>query len=217
MGYEERGSPPKIPGCENDESLKGLKTSGSKKGVLMSKRAVTIHGFSESLLRGQTRGILATSADEVIRRSCSRSSVIDYGRVLPQSDGSLNGVGQRSVRDAITAGGQCSNNVGEKQISFGESVQVFDQGPLRKLRFVGKGTSSPSGFAIYEAEAPSSNLINRDNYAGRRIKQSNIEFLDNFKAGGIQIRHRRDLYLTSICMLIVSNIEIKPVTTFYMQ
>ncbi|GJX23708.1 hypothetical protein Tco_0228153 [Tanacetum coccineum] len=45
-----------------------LKTSGSKKGVMMSKRAVTIHGFSESLLRGQTRGILATSADEVIRR-----------------------------------------------------------------------------------------------------------------------------------------------------
>ncbi|GKA98185.1 hypothetical protein Tco_0826079 [Tanacetum coccineum] len=77
-----------------------LKTSGSKKGVLMSKRAVTIHGFSESLLRGQTRGILATSADEVIRRS---------------------------------------NNVGEKQISFGKSVQVFDQGPLRILGLWVKG------------------------------------------------------------------------------
>ncbi|GKD19648.1 hypothetical protein Tco_1208806 [Tanacetum coccineum] len=136
------------------------------KGVMMSKHAVTIHGFSESLLRGQTRGILVTSADESDTQklklyqliiafqetmrgnngmsvnqvdSCSRSSVIDYGRVLPQYDGSLNGVGQRSVRDAIMAGGQCSNNVGEKQISFGKSVQVFDQGPLRILGLWVKG------------------------------------------------------------------------------
>ncbi|GJW31430.1 hypothetical protein Tco_0051462 [Tanacetum coccineum] len=109
-----------------------------------------------ALLLKQTRGIQATCDDEMIRKSYSRSSVIDYGRVLPQSDGSSSGVGQRSVRDAITA-----------------------------------GTSIPSCFAIYEAEATSSNLINEGNYARRRIKQEpNIDVLDNSKAGGIQIRHR---------------------------
>ncbi|GKA56316.1 hypothetical protein Tco_0755388 [Tanacetum coccineum] len=83
-----------------------------------------------ALLLKQTRGIQTEGGNNGMFvnqvYSYSKNSVIDYGRVLPQSDGSSSGVGQRSVRDAITAGGQSSNNVGEKQISFGESVQVFD-------------------------------------------------------------------------------------------
>ncbi|GJS38844.1 two-component response regulator ORR21 [Tanacetum coccineum] len=104
--------------------------------------------------------IMACSVNQV--DSCSRSSVIDYGRVLPQSDGSLNGVGQRSVRDAKMSGGQITKL--RKTNSFGESVQVFDQGPLRNLGFVGKGTLIPSRFAIYETEPPSSNKVNGEKF-----------------------------------------------------
>lgn len=157
-----------------------------KQSISVQPSRLVVPAQSAADFQGGNNGISVNQTN-----SYSRSSVIDYSPVLPQSDGSSNGVGQRSERDAKTMGGQSGNNVGERQISFGESVQVFDQRPLRNLGFVGKGTSIPSRFAIYEGEAPTSNLYNGDNNAGRRVKQEpNIDFLDNSKASGIQIRHR---------------------------
>ncbi|XP_071715915.1 two-component response regulator ARR14-like [Rutidosis leptorrhynchoides] len=112
-----------------------------------------------------------------------KDSVIDYSLVLPQTDGSLNCVNQRPEIDAKRSG--------EKQISFGESDQPLDQGPLRNLGFVGKGTSIPSRFAVYEAESPSRNTNYADSNSGKRVKQEpNIEYVENSKTGRIPISHR---------------------------
>ncbi|KVI02968.1 CheY-like superfamily [Cynara cardunculus var. scolymus] len=140
--------------------------------------------------------------------SFNTSSVIDYSLVLPQSDRLSNGIGQRSERDTTTTGcpsdsenrtgcqvqssvtNLSSKSSGEKQISFRGSGQVLDQGPLRNLGFVGKGTSIPSRFAVYEAEPPIRN-VNHEDSSGRRVKQEpSIEFLETSKAGGIPITHR---------------------------
>lgn len=74
-----------------------------------------------------------------------------------------------------------AQNKDEKQISFGECVQVLDQGPLRNLGFVGKkGNSIPSRFAVYEDESLTSNLNQWDNF-GKKVKQEpNIEFMSVF-------------------------------------
>ncbi|KAI3696177.1 hypothetical protein L1987_79187 [Smallanthus sonchifolius] len=123
--------------------------------------------------------------------SFNRRSVINYG------------VGQRSERDIKVPvcpldvenriGGQCGQTsvaslpvkeTGEKQISFGESAHVLDQGPLRNLGFVGKKSSIPSRFAVYEAESPTNNL-------NHVVKQEpSIEFIENSRAGGTPVAHR---------------------------
>lgn len=78
--------------------------------------------------------------------------------------------------------------MGEKQISFGESAHVLDQGPLRGLGFVGQKSQIPRRFAVYEAESPTNSFnlgdSNNNNINGRRIKQEpNIEYLENSNAG----------------------------------
>ncbi|KAI7750596.1 hypothetical protein M8C21_006649 [Ambrosia artemisiifolia] len=127
--------------------------------------------------------------------SFNRSSVINYG-VGQRSETEMKMTGCAvDVENRIGGQGSVANHsikeMGEKQISFGESVHVLDQGPLRNLGFVGKKSSIPSRFAGYEAESPTHNLNYADNNGERRIKQEpNIDFLENSKAGGTAVTHR---------------------------
>ncbi|KAI7996026.1 Two-component response regulator ORR21 [Camellia lanceoleosa] len=68
-----------------------------------------------------------------------------------------------------------------------KSGQVLDQGPLRNLGFVGKGTSIPSRFAVDEPESPMSNLnygkIYGENYASKVKQEPSMDFIENAKVG----------------------------------
>ncbi|KAJ0037873.1 hypothetical protein Pint_22421 [Pistacia integerrima] len=79
-------------------------------------------------------------------------------------------------------------NVSDIQTSNGvKSGEVLDQGPLRNLGFIGKGTCIPSCLAIDELESPMNNLnhgkIYLDNNSNRVKEEPNMEFVDNAKFG----------------------------------
>ena len=85
-------------------------------------------------------------------------------------------------------------NICDIQGSFGaRSGEVLDQGLLRNLGFVGKGTSIPSRFAVDEPESPISNLNNGKAYGeneGNRVKQEpNLDYLENAKVGVPMLPH----------------------------
>ncbi|GKC12417.1 hypothetical protein Tco_1009199, partial [Tanacetum coccineum] len=78
-------------GCENDESLKGLtmgslKISGSKKGMMMSKRAVTTPGSGESLLRGQMLNEIIVALNQEEKDKTPRILFIDFYEKSKDSD-----------------------------------------------------------------------------------------------------------------------------------
>ncbi|MFS7993524.1 putative transcription factor MYB-HB-like family [Helianthus anomalus] len=146
----------------------------------LQKQSITVQP-SRLVVPSQSSNFQAVNSGVPVNQTTgfNRSTVIDYA------------VGQRTERDVENRiGGQSSvsnisvKEMGEKQISFGESVHVLDQGPLRNLGFVGKKSSIPSRFAVYEAESPTHNLNYGDNNGERRVKQEpDIEFLENSKAG----------------------------------
>lgn len=174
----------------------------------LQKQSITVQP-SRLVVPTQSSGFQVGNSGGSVNQTASfnTSSVIDYSLVLPQSDRLSNSIGQRSERDTKTTGCRVDSenrtgvtnlagkSLGEKQISFGDGEygQVLDQGPLRNLGFVGKGSSIPSRFAVYEAEPPIRNVNHGDN-GGRRVKQEpNIEFLETSKAGGIPMKHQNDL------------------------
>lgn len=67
------------------------------------------------------------------------------------------------------------------------SGEILDQGLLRNLGFVGKGTSIPSRFAVDDPESPISHLNNGKLYGeneGNRVKREpNLDYMENAKAG----------------------------------
>nr|XP_043638613.1 two-component response regulator ORR21-like [Erigeron canadensis] len=194
-----------VGGQNGNNMLIGMMQSQSQQ---LQKQSITVQP-SRLVVPAQSStsfqaGISGTSVNQIT--NFNKGSQINYSLVLPRSDGSLNGVGQRPERDTNTkitgcpvdtedrTHGQSGQTLGEKQISFGKSSQKLDQGPLRNLGFVGKGTSIPSRFAVYEAESlSSSNLYHGDNNGGggKRVKQEpNNEFIENSKVGGMPITHR---------------------------
>lgn len=87
-------------------------------------------------------------------------------------------------------------NLCDIQGSYGHgarSEEVLDQGLLRSLGFVGKGTSIPSRFAVDEPESPISNLNNGKVYReneGNRVKQEpNLDYMENAKVGVPMLPH----------------------------
>ncbi|KAJ0725197.1 putative response regulator and transcription factor RR-B-type family [Helianthus annuus] len=150
----------------------------------------------------QKQSITVQPSRLVVPSQSSNFQAVNNGVPVNQTTGFNNStvinyaVGQRTERDVENRiGGQSSvsnisvKEMGEKQISFGESVHVLDQGPLRNLGFVGKKSSIPSRFAVYEAaESLTHNLNYGDNNGERRVKQEpNIEFLENSKAGAHRV------------------------------
>ncbi|TXG57060.1 hypothetical protein EZV62_018373 [Acer yangbiense] len=79
-------------------------------------------------------------------------------------------------------------NVADIQGSYGaKSGEVLDQGPLRNLGFVGKGTRIPNQLAVDEYELPMNNLNHGKNYLsnyGNIVKEEpDFEYMDNAKVG----------------------------------
>uniref|UniRef100_A0A5B6ZGE8 Putative two-component response regulator ARR1 isoform X1 n=1 Tax=Davidia involucrata TaxID=16924 RepID=A0A5B6ZGE8_DAVIN len=74
-----------------------------------------------------------------------------------------------------------------------KSGQVLDQGSLRNLGFVGKGTSIPSRFAVDEPESPMNNLNHGKIYGennGNKVKQEpNVDFIENARVGIPILQH----------------------------
>ncbi|XAR72187.1 hypothetical protein NMG60_11018741 [Bertholletia excelsa] len=68
-----------------------------------------------------------------------------------------------------------------------KSGQVLDQGPLKSLGFVGKGTSIPSRFAVDEPDSLMSNLnsgkIYGENNVNKVKQEPNVDFSENTKVG----------------------------------
>lgn len=87
----------------------------------------------------------------------------------------------RQLQQAVTP------NVGSIQDTISTRVeQSLNQGPLRSLGFVGKGTSIPSRFAVDETELPINNVNHVTAYAdnGRRVKQeTNVDFVERERVG----------------------------------
>lgn len=86
------------------------------------------------------------------------------------------------------------SNICDIQGSYGaRSGEVLDQGLLRNLGFVGKGTSIPSRFAVDEPESPISNLNNGKVYGeneGNRVKQEpNLDYMENARVGVPMLPH----------------------------
>ncbi|XP_057478311.1 two-component response regulator ORR21-like [Actinidia eriantha] len=79
-------------------------------------------------------------------------------------------------------------NVCDVQGSYNtKSGHVLDQGPLRNLGFVGKGTSIPSRFAVDEPDSPMSNLncgrIYGENNENKVKQEPSMEFIESAKVG----------------------------------
>lgn len=95
------------------------------------------------------------------------------------------------------------SNISNIQGTYGaKSGEVLDQGPLRNLGFVGKGTCIPSRFAVEEFESPMSHLNQgkvqlEEN--GNPVKQEpNLDFVDNAKVGIPILQHYSSNDLTSV-------------------
>lgn len=79
-------------------------------------------------------------------------------------------------------------NISNFQASSGfKSGEVLDQGPIRNIGFVGKGTGVPSWYAVDEFESPMRNLshdkIYVENNANKIKQEPNTEFMDNARVG----------------------------------
>ncbi|KAK6931648.1 SANT/Myb domain [Dillenia turbinata] len=112
----------------------------------------------------------------------------------PASSGSANvdNVSNRQVQNSnipFTASRPLTGltpNASDIQTSYGpRSGDMLDQGPLRDLGFVGKGTSIPSRFAVVDPELPVANLSSERFYgenSGNRVKlEPNLDFVENDK------------------------------------
>lgn len=119
------------------------------------------------------------------------------GSISPSaSSSSVNadsGITHQVQTSAITFGATrhlpgLASNICDVQGTYGaKSAEVLDQGPLRNLGFVGKGTCLPSRFAVEEFEAPSNNLNHGKIYvenSGSKVKQEpNTEYSDIARIG----------------------------------
>ncbi|KAK6921593.1 SANT/Myb domain [Dillenia turbinata] len=112
----------------------------------------------------------------------------------PASSGSANvdNVSNRQIQNSsipFTATRQLtgfSPNASDIRSSYGpRSGNMLDQGPLRDLGFVGKGTSIPSRFAVDDPELAAANLSSGKFYgenSGNRVKlEPNLDFVNNDK------------------------------------
>ncbi|KAJ9153038.1 hypothetical protein P3X46_026527 [Hevea brasiliensis] len=119
------------------------------------------------------------------------------GTISPSaSSSSVNadsGINRQFQNSTITFGAArhlpgLASNICDVQGSYGaKSGEVLDQGPLRYLGFVGKGTFLPSQFSVDEFTAPISNLSQGKTYVennGSKVKQEpNMEFTDDARVG----------------------------------
>lgn len=79
-------------------------------------------------------------------------------------------------------------NICDIQGSYGaKSAEVIDQGPLRTIGFVGKGTCIPSRFAVDEFDSPIGSMshvkICVENNSNKVKQEPNMEFMDNARVG----------------------------------
>ncbi|KAJ9135709.1 hypothetical protein P3X46_032861 [Hevea brasiliensis] len=131
------------------------------------KTTVVVNGYSAPGSISPSASSCSVNADSGITRQV-QNSAITFGaaRHLPGLD----------------------SNICDILCSYGaKSGEVLDQGPLRNLGFVGKGTRLPSRFAVEEFEAPINNLSHGKIYvenSGSKVKQEpNMEYLDVARVG----------------------------------
>lgn len=149
---------------------------------------------NSSLNVGQfpNRGLNSTGVLSGYSGPVSISSSVSSCSVNP--DNSMGRQGQ-CLTVTFSAGRQMPGlvpNMHDIQGSYAvKTGETLDQGPLRNLGFVGKGTCIPSRFAIDEFESPMSNLGSGKFYLeNNRVKQEpNVDFMDNTKVG-IPILHQ---------------------------
>ncbi|KAF2312950.1 hypothetical protein GH714_002052 [Hevea brasiliensis] len=135
-----------------------------------------------------------------VNQSCNfnRNAVIDYSLLSSQSNNSSLNIGHvpdgnlktTVVVSGYSVPGTISPSASSSSVngSYGaKSGEVLDQGPLRYLGFVGKGTFLPSQFSVDEFTAPISNLSQGKTYVennGSKVKQEpNMEFTDDARVG----------------------------------
>ncbi|KAL7000850.1 hypothetical protein U1Q18_002000 [Sarracenia purpurea var. burkii] len=106
------------------------------------------------------------------------------------ADNGVNGQPQNSILSstAVRQVPGLAPNIYDIQGSYSsKSGQVLDQGPLRNLGFVGKGTSIPSRFAVDEAESPMSNLnfgkVHGENNVNKVKQEPSMDFIGSAKVG----------------------------------
>ncbi|KAK2999322.1 hypothetical protein RJ639_024445 [Escallonia herrerae] len=113
-----------------------------------------------------------------------------------------NNAGQKAhnLTTAFTAGiqlpGLVPNATEYQGSSNGKSTQVLDQGPLRNLGFVGKGTSIPSRFAVDEPDEPESPIRNLNHpkfcveNCGKNVKEEpHLDYIENARVGTPILQH----------------------------
>lgn len=103
------------------------------------------------------------------------------------------GINRQVQNSTITSGADrhlpgLASNISDVQGTYGaKSGEVLDQGPLRYLGCVGKGTILPSQFTVDEFTVPISNLsrgkIFGDNNGSKVKQEPNMEFTDNARVG----------------------------------
>ncbi|KAF2305628.1 hypothetical protein GH714_007124 [Hevea brasiliensis] len=145
----------------------GAWTSNTNPGDGNLKTTVVVNGYSAPGSISPSASSCSVNADSGITRQV-QNSAITFGaaRHLPGLD----------------------SNICDILCSYGaKSGEVLDQGPLRNLGFVGKGTRLPSRFAVEEFEAPINNLSHGKIYvenSGSKVKQEpNMEYLDVARVG----------------------------------
>jgi two-component response regulator (ARR-B family) len=102
-----------------------------------------------------------------------------------------NSMGLQGQRSTITYGAarQLAGlvpNMHDIQGSYvAKTGEVLDQGPLRNLGFVGKGTCIPSRFAVDDFESQMNNLSHGKLYVeNNKVKQEpSVDFMDNARMG----------------------------------
>ncbi|PON45926.1 Two-component response regulator [Parasponia andersonii] len=110
------------------------------------------------------------------------------------SSGSLNADNSPSQQNSAVTNGDARQlprlvpNIADIQGSYGaKSGEMLDQGPLRNLGFVGKGTCIPSRFAVDEFESPMNNFnhgnVHSENHVNPVKQEPSMDFTNNAKVG----------------------------------
>lgn len=175
--------------------------------VIPSQSSTSFHCVKEPALVNQNFSLNGKSTINYSILSSQPSTSFGVGQVVDGGSKTRSAVSGYSVPGSISSAmsscsvdsDKCTDsvarqlhvvppNIGNVQDTISTRVeQSLDQGPLRSLGFVGKGTSIPSRFAVDEPDLPNNNL----NYFkahmdsnGRRVKQEpSVDFLENEKVG----------------------------------
>ncbi|KAF8398931.1 hypothetical protein HHK36_014796 [Tetracentron sinense] len=94
-------------------------------------------------------------------------------------------------------------NICDIQGSYGPKASALsDQGPVRNLGFVGKGTCIPSRFAVDDLESSTGNMNHSKTYGdndGDKVKQEpDLDFVENAKVGIPVLQHFSPMDLMSV-------------------